>query len=102
MNDTTQSEQRALEWHQGLYTAISGLTQNPRRYAVQSAESKKIGREVRREIYRHTPRNRATAYYLFYMVQDETDDGPLVTVVHIRHTSRKPMTRAEAKNIRAG
>jgi hypothetical protein len=35
-------------------------------------------------------------------VRDESEDGPRVTITHIRHASRKPITRAEAKNILAG
>lgn len=99
--DETQGRTAALSWRQGLYGVIQGLAQNPRRFAVQIEESRKLKDEVRRELYRATPGGTAV-YALFYFVQDTSDDGPLVTVIHIRHASRKPITRAEAKEILAG
>ncbi len=94
-------EAMARACYQGMRAAIRGLSRNPRRFAVQPEESRKLKGEVRREIYRHKPGSSAV-YYLFYTVEDDTDDGPLVTVIHVRHASRKPLTHAEAKDIRAG
>jgi plasmid stabilization system protein ParE len=97
----TANDVIALAWYQGMRAAVRGLSLNPRRFAIQPDESRKINEEVRREIYRHTPGTSAV-YYLFYTVEDATEDGPLVSVIHVRHASRKPLTRAEAKDIRAG
>ena len=102
--DETQGRQAALAWRQGFYALIRGLAQNPRRFAVQQQESRKLGDEVRRELYQQTPGS-AMVYAVFYFVQeaqDTSEDGPAVTIVHVRHASRRPMTRAEAKDIRAG
>ena len=59
---------------------------------MQEGESRKLGGEVRRE--------RFGPYYRFYRLRDDTEDGPRVSTVHLRHTSRKPITRAEARDIR--
>ena len=103
INDFSGSDQAALEWLQGLYRIVGGLARNPRRFAIQESESRKLGGEVRREIYRTAGSGTGnTGYYIFYRVLDTPEDGPRVGIVHVRHTSRKPITRAEAKDIRAG
>ena len=43
----------------------------------------------------------SVAYLVFFSVTDEGEDGPTVSVIHIRHGSRKPMTRAETRQILA-
>ena len=102
--DITGDEQIARDWYAGLKEESGSLSENPRRFQVQSEDSRKIGAEVRRMLYQRTGGSRTSthAHHLYYVIADEGDDGPMVKVLHVRHASRKPMTRAEAKEIRAG
>ena len=38
-------------------------------------------------------------YRIFYTSHKFTEDAPYVYILHFRHASRKPMTRAEAREI---
>jgi len=38
----------------------------------------------------------------FYTIRQDSLDGPRVTILHIRHAARKPLTREEARAIEAG
>lgn len=97
----TGSDDLALEWFFGIKAAAGTLATNPRQSPVNEDASRKIGEEDRRLLFQRTGSSNA-AYHLFYTVEDAGDDGPRVAVIHVRHASRKPITRAEAKDIRAG
>ena len=101
--DIAEDEQIAREWYALLKKEAGKLSESPRRFQVQSEESRKIGAEVRRILYQRTKSGSSThTYHLYYVIADQGDDGPLVQIIHVRHASRKPITRAEAKDIRAG
>lgn len=91
---------RGEAWQEGLLSRIGTLSTGPRRFAVDERASRLLGLPgTRRMVYRPTEGS-AMAYHVFYMVEEEGDDGPQVRVIHIRHAARKPMTRAEGRQIR--
>jgi len=60
-------------------------------------------RDVRRLVYRRPGSSRTSPVYLvLYSVEDATLDGPLVSILSVRHAARKPLTRDEARAIEAG
>ena len=91
-------EDAAQAWRSGVLAAVATLAENPRRFAVQERESRLPGREVRRLLYRRTPGS--AAYHVFYTVAEDSPDGPRVSILHIRHAARRPLSRAEAREIR--
>jgi plasmid stabilization system protein ParE len=95
------SDDLAVEWFLGIKAAAGTLATNPRRFPVHADASRKLGRQVRGLLFQRRSASTA-AYHLYYSIEDNGDDGPTVRVVHVRHASRKPITRAEAKEIRAG
>lgn len=100
--DLTDNQEIARSWLVGLREAAGTLNTNPRRFAVRPTESRFIGLPVRRLLYRRPLSSTSSpAYHLFYFVEDQSQDGPLVFVFHIRHAARRPMTRRDAKEIAA-
>lgn len=91
-------ERVAEEWEDGLYEELLTLSIFPNRCVVadESRHFPKI--MVRQTVYRRRPHSSA-AYRILFRVQDETDDGPIVRIMHIRHAARRPITRAEAREI---
>ena len=98
MVEMTGSGEVAREWYAGLRAAAGTLATLPKRFAVQERESRLLGREVRRLLYRRTPGS--AAYHVFYTVAEDSPDGPRVSILHIRHAARRPLSRAEAREIR--
>ncbi len=98
--DLTGDDVLAQEWLEGLYEAAATLATYPGRFALRPDESRKIGIEVRRQLYQRSAGS--AAYHLYYRVEEQGEDGPRVMVLHVRHASRKPITRAEANDIRSG
>ncbi|MES2463207.1 MAG: hypothetical protein V4671_21710 [Armatimonadota bacterium] len=99
--DIADREDAGIEWYVGLKETAASLSENPRRFQVQADDSRRIGQEVRRLLYQRT-KSSTHAYHLYYSVEDQGEDGPRVTIIHVRHASRKPITRAEAKDILGG
>lgn len=92
------SEQIADALEKGLYAEISKLAQLPTRWPV--AEEDKLFREsVRRMLYQRTPGG--PAYRVLFVMRENPDDAPTVTIIHIRHSAQKLVTRKEAKEIEA-
>ncbi len=83
-------------WYDGLRDAIALLSQNPRRHSVIS-ENQRFRREVRQFLYRRTPHG--PAWRVLFIVQEETEDAPTVSVLHVRHAAQRPITRSEARQI---
>ncbi len=100
LDNATSDKTLAKEWLVGLYLEIGRLATSPRRHVVLEGETRLFGRETRRVIYRRSPSS--VAYLVFFSVAEVSEDGPTVTILHIRHGSRKPLTRAEALEILAG
>lgn len=99
-NDYTGDERRAAQLYQRIDDTAMSLGELPDRYAVAEQESAVLGFTVRRVLARLS-RNSVVAYHLLYYAVEQSDDGPRVTVVHIRHASRAPMTADEARDIKA-
>lgn len=99
-------EEAAAEWTAGVYAAAGTLADNPQRNPLLATESRHIGLPTRRLLYQRTPQS--AKYLLFYTIEEETPDtsqtggldGPRVTVLHVRHGARRPLTRAEGQTIR--
>ena len=86
----------AEDWEKELYTEIAKLAQLPARWPV--AEEDKLFREnVRRLLYRRTPSG--PAYRILFVLRENPDDAPTVTIIHVRHAAQKPVTRKEARKI---
>ncbi len=89
-------EDVAEAWSEGLNTEIAKLAQLPMRWPL--AEEDKLFREsVRRMLYRRTPSG--PAYRALFVLRENPDDAPTVTIIHLRHAAQKPMTRKEAREI---
>jgi hypothetical protein len=59
---------------------------------LEAIESRRFERETRRLLHQR--------YHVYYTVQDDTADGPLVNAVHVCHASRRPLTLTEARAVR--
>ena len=85
-------------WKKGFDFEVAKLAQLPTRWPL--AEEDKLFREqVRRMLYRRTPSS--PAYRVLFVLRERPDDAPTVTIIHVRHSAQKPMTRKEAKEITA-
>ncbi len=92
----TAGEETADTWQQGLDAEIAKLAQFPASRPL--AEEDKLFREsVRRMLYRRTPSG--PAYRVLFVLRENPDDAPTVTIIHIRHDAQKPITRKEAREI---
>ena len=77
---------------------IAKLAQFPAMWPL--AEEDKLFREsVRRMLYRRPPNG--SAYRVLFVLRENPDDAPTVTIIHVRHAAQKPMTRKEAREIEA-
>lgn len=91
-------EEIAEAWSEGLEAEIAKLAQIPTRWPL--AEEDKMFREsVRRLLYRRTLSG--PAYRVLFVLRENPDDAPTVTIIHVRHAAQKPMTRKEAREIEA-
>lgn len=88
----------AQEWQAGLLSLLSTLAEEPARNPVLPVESRRLGVEVRRILYRRTPSSRME-HHVYYLLQDG-DDGSIVFVFHVRGASRRTITAKEARALR--
>jgi hypothetical protein len=100
LSELSEDPVKAKEWVSGFYAVIATLSTHPRRFPVAELESRRLGRQTRRLLYRRSSTSTA-AYHVFYNVVDEGPDGPAVTVMLVRHAAQKPLTRDEARRILA-
>lgn len=91
-------EALVLQWSEGLLSEIGALSGAARQSAISERESRLFGGEIKRLIYRRTEASTA-AYHIFYRVEETGQDGPIVRVLHVRHTTRRPLTADEAHEI---
>jgi plasmid stabilization system protein ParE len=70
-------------WFQGLREAVASLAHSPKRCPL-APENGVFPFEVRQLLYGHKPH----VYRLLFTIESDT-----VTVLHIRHGRRKPITR---------
>jgi plasmid stabilization system protein ParE len=83
------------EWRAGLRKEIARLATVPRQFPI-IAEAHMFRREVRQILYRRTASS--SPYRVLFSVSDAGDDGPQVTVFHVRHAARRPISRREARD----
>ena len=88
----------ANSWYNGFLDALAALADNPNRHPVAS-ETRFFQGTVYVYLYRLTARSAGS--HVFFAIIDDTADAPYVYIIHIRHASRKLMTRAEARIIEA-
>ena len=86
----------AIEWYNGFLDALATLADNPSRTRL-APENDYFRDTVHAYVYRLT--SRGVAYQVYYTIVETVEDAPSVTILHIRHSARKPMTRAEARKI---
>ncbi len=93
------SDEIAREWLGGLRNAISSLATLPHRFPVLTKESRLIGLETRRLLYRRAGSSSATGHHIYYTVEEDSSDGPRVIVFHIRNAASQPINRKEARDL---
>lgn len=84
-------------WKAGLFDAVATLATTPRRQTAP--ESARFRQEVRQLIYRRRPGS--VAYRVLFTLVEADADAPYVRILHVRHGSARPITRAEAREIEA-
>lgn len=93
-DDTT-----AEEWEASLVDGLSRLATFPNGYPMVAEARRFPGLTVRQMLHRRTS-SANVAHRALFLVQDEGPDGPVVTVFHIRHASRRPISASEAAGLR--
>ncbi len=91
-------DEYAVSWFSDLEDTLAKLATLPRRWPV-APENHLFGQEIRALSYRHG--FRTPAYRILFTIVEEEDDGPTVYILNVRHGARKPITRAEARQIEA-
>jgi plasmid stabilization system protein ParE len=84
----------ADDWQDGFFEALRSLTRNPRQNPFCPELERTRGLEIRQLWYRRTPD--ATPWRAVFAV-DAAEN--LVDVLHLRHGSRRPLTRKEKREI---
>jgi len=100
--ELTGDVERARAWRDRLLDTVGTLATNPRIFAVHVPASRRFGHQTRRLLFRST--SGSAAYHVYYAVEEksaESQEGPRVTVLHVRHAARRPITREEARQILA-
>ncbi len=88
-------KESADAWEKGLFAEIAKLATLPLRHPAPAEAARFLG-NVRQLVYR-----RGSPYRVLYAVREESLDGPVVTILALRHGAAKPITRAEAREIEA-
>ena len=86
----------ARAWHVGLFNDIATLAQNPNRRAAV-VENRYFRHDVRQILYRRTPAG--PAWRVLFFIDEASEDGPTVNVLHVRHAAQRPISPAEARGI---
>ena len=93
----TASPEIAVAWRDGVYDALASLATFPRRCPTAP---ERFHREVRQLLYRRP--GSQTAYRILFAIAGEdtaSPDAPTVTILHLRHSSARPITRTQARAI---
>jgi plasmid stabilization system protein ParE len=90
-------EDAADSWEKGLFEEIAKLATLPLRHSAPS-EAARFRGNVRQLMYR---RSSGSACRVLFTVREESLDGPLITVLTVRHGAAKPITRSEAREMEA-
>ena len=88
----------AEKWGDRFMMEIARLATKPRQFPIISEQSY-FKRETRHLVYR---RSGSSVYYrALYVIEDDGDDGPTVTIIHFRHGASRPIGRKAAREIEA-
>ena len=83
-------------WLSELELTLAGLSQFPRRYPEVK---ERFRLSVRQVIYRRQE-SRIAHRILFTLLNEESEeDAPTVRILHLRHTSRRSLTRRDIREI---
>lgn len=85
-------------WKDGLLDEVSALATLPLRHPAP-AEAAHFRGNVRQLLYRRS--GSRAVYRLLFAVLENGPDGPVVTILALRHGAARPITRAEAKEMEA-
>jgi hypothetical protein len=91
-----ESVRLALEWHSSFQEAMLSLRDFPSRCPLIS-ERNLFSQDVHQLLFRRSAS--APAWRMLFVIEEESEDGPLVQVIHVRHGSRRPITRKEAREM---
>jgi hypothetical protein len=91
---SVSGDQFARDWRDGFLETISHLATGPHRPLIPEQEH--FHSEIRQVLYRG--RNRS-AYRVLFTIREETEDGPLVLIVALRHGNAAPLKLYEARNV---
>lgn len=86
----------ARDSYHGLFEAVAALAENSRRHALVG-EQRRFRQEVRHLLYRRTPTG--PVWRVLFTVNENAEDAPTVTLLHVRHGAQRPVTRREARQI---
>ena len=85
-------------WKEGLLDEVSTLGTLPLRHPAP-AEAARFRGNVRQLLYRRS--GSRVIYRLLFAVLEDGPDGPVVTILALRHGAARPITRAEARDMEA-
>ena len=86
----------ANRWYEGLRDLFAELASYPGRYAP-ARESRLFRAEV--HVALHSLSSRSAVYRVLFTIEEPSEESATVHILSVRHASRKPMTRAEAREI---
>ena len=89
----------AQAWRGRLFEEIAGLATNPTRFPVapEMPFLRGFKREFRQLVWRRTVSS--VAYRIIFWIDEDSDDGPTVTIAYVRHGSAKPITRKDVRDL---
>ena len=89
-------EEFADDWQDGLRAVISSLATLSKRRPLAD-ENRLFQNDV--WVYTYQFRKSRVIYRVLFEAAEKSEDAPYIHVLHIRHASRRPMTRTEAREI---
>jgi len=90
---SSRNPEFAGRWLEGLLRAIASLETFPNRHA-RAPESKVLGRDVRRMIYR----NGRVVYRVLFFLVDVDGEADTVRILHIRHGAQQRIGEADSED----
>ena len=91
-------DEYAVSWFSDLEDTLAKLATLPRRWPV-AQENHLFRQEIRALSYRYGLRT--PVYRILFTIAEGESDAPTVYILNVRHGARKPITRAEARQIEA-
>ena len=88
----------AEQWEEGLFKEIRKLSNLPYKYDIALLETQRMKRETRDLTYRLKPGG--VAYRIFYAIVESDLEPTSVVIIHVRHGSRRPITKKEGAALR--